>query len=613
MQNRIRLRRVIILKRKVFFTTLVAMLLIMTTNIFAAVRYVNLTLTYDNKKHDYNAEEVFVAVDGDILEDLDMPPIILNDYTLVPAREVFEAVGADVDWNKDTEQVYVKYDSNLLVIPIDSENAYINGVSSKMQTAAKIINNKTMIPLRFVSTSVGFGVGWNDATRVANIITTGSEETTETVTEQATEATTSEPATVEAAPQETTASVVNVSSISLSTSNSKDIITIEGDGEVNPEGTLSSDKTAFYLTIPNAKLSAESANLGSATYINNGFFYQNGKSIDISLTIKENIAIENITHYGTKTVVTLNYSSAATASTDDSTSSEATVGYDTETRVLTLCKSGIVSAEDFVHSDDYYNEVYTLTVSGDFTGKIDNAEYNVNDDDIKAIYVDVKYSETQIIIDENRIMACDIYDEDGYTKVKIMYPKEKYDKIIVLDAGHGGYDPGASGQGLVEKDLTLSMLLKAKEMFDEDGTVKCYVTRAADTYPTFDERTDLGNEVGDAFISIHINSAEASSATGTETYAYQANDKGNGLTSQILAQKLLDNLLDNLGTRNRGVKSANFIVLRQSEGPASLIEIGFITNSEDAAIMGSEEGQQKVAKAVFDSVTELFDTYTPVR
>ena len=190
---------------------------------------------------------------------------------------------------------------------------------------------------------------------------------------------------------------------------------------------------------------------------------------------------------------------------------------------------------------------------------------------------------------------------------------EKSDRIVVLDAGHGGSDPGASGNGLIEKNLTLSMLNKARALFDSDGTIKCYATRTTDTYPSFNDRTDLGNDVGDAFISIHINAAANTSAAGTETYSLYANDQGNGLTSYGLASEILKNLLSQLGTKDRKVKSENWIVLRQSKIPASLIEIGFITNSGDAAIMGSDAGQQKVAQAIFDSVKNLFNQYPPVR
>ena len=268
---------------------------------------------------------------------------------------------------------------------------------------------------------------------------------------------------------------------------------------------------------------------------------------------------------------------------------------------------------NIIESDNYNDLNYKLTLNGDYTSIFSNTTYPVNSSYINNIVVNSTATSTVITFSEKKIMTVLMSEADGYIYIKPVLPKERYSKIIVLDAGHGGSDPGASGNGLIEKNLTLSMLNKARALFDSDGTIKCYATRTTDTYPSFNDRTDLGNDVGDAFISIHINAAANTSAAGTETYSLYANDQGNGLTSYGLASEILKNLLSQLGTKDRKVKSENWIVLRQSKIPASLIEIGFITNSGDAAIMGSDAGQQKVAQAIFDSVKNLFNQYPPVR
>ena len=85
------------------------------------------------------------------------------------------------------------------------------------------------------------------------------------------------------------------------------------------------------------------------------------------------------------------------------------------------------------------------------------------------------------------------------------------------------------------------------------------------------------------------------------------------LADENLAEEMLNQLLDKLGTVNRKVKSENWIVLRQSAVPATLIEIGFISNSGDASIMGSQEGINKVGQAIYEGVVNLFNTYPPVR
>lgn len=611
----------------------------------AANKYVNMTLTYDYTQHKYSAEEVFVAINGNKLTGLKMPPIVLNNFTLVPAREVFEAMGATVEWKKDLEQVYVKYNDKLVVIPIGSTKAYVNGQATTMQTAAKIINNKTMIPLRFVATSLGMQVSWDTKTRVADIdtgnISSGdvvevTEETTTTVapvitttteqtttTETTTEETTTVASTTETTTEQTTAAEVNnISAITFSKGNSyKDIITIEGDYNPDVSKAFSSDNKTLTLSINNAKLVADKGNIDEGTYISSGYYYQNnGNVVTVSLNLKDSNMAVDIRQLGNnKTTVTVTYASSNSTDSNNSSSSNSNsslsgnCGYDAENARFYFKNNGSINIKNIIESDNYNDLNYKLTLNGDYTSIFSNTTYPVNSSYINNIVVNSTATSTVITFSEKKIMTVLMSEADGYIYIKPVLPKERYSKIIVLDAGHGGSDPGASGNGLIEKNLTLSMLNKARALFDSDGTIKCYATRTTDTYPSFNDRTDLGNDVGDAFISIHINAAANTSAAGTETYSLYANDQGNGLTSYGLASEILKNLLSQLGTKDRKVKSENWIVLRQSKIPASLIEIGFITNSGDAAIMGSDAGQQKVAQAIFDSVKNLFNQYPPVR
>lgn len=611
----------------------------------AANKYVNMTLTYDYTQHKYSAEEVFVAINGNKLTGLKMPPIVLNNFTLVPAREVFEAMGATVEWKKDLEQVYVKYNDKLVVIPIGSTKAYVNGQATTMQTAAKIINNKTMIPLRFVATSLGMQVSWDTKTRVADIdtgnISSGdvvevTEETTTTVapvitttteqtttTETTTEETTTVASTTETTTEQTTAAEVNnISAITFSKGNSyKDIITIEGDYNPDVSKAFSSDNKTLTLIINNAKLVADKGNIDEGAYISSGYYYQNnGNVVTVSLNLKDSNMAVDIRQLGNnKTTVTVTYASSNSTDSNNSSSSNSNsslsgnCGYDAENARFYFKNNGSINIKNIIESDNYNDLNYKLTLNGDYTSIFSNTTYPVNSSYINNIVVNSTATSTVITFSEKKIMTVLMSEADGYIYIKPVLPKERYSKIIVLDAGHGGSDPGASGNGLIEKNLTLSMLNKARALFDSDGTIKCYATRTTDTYPSFNDRTDLGNDVGDAFISIHINAAANTSAAGTETYSLYANDQGNGLTSYGLASEILKNLLSQLGTKDRKVKSENWIVLRQSKIPASLIEIGFITNSGDAAIMGSDAGQQKVAQAIFDSVKNLFNQYPPVR
>ncbi len=113
---------------------------------------------------------VNISIDGSPLS-LSFQPVIEGNYTLVPAKEVFESLGGKVDWKKDIEQLYVSFKDTYIMIPADLKTAFINGNRVEMDTEAKIINGNVMIPLRFISNSLGFEVEWNNDTRTANIIT----------------------------------------------------------------------------------------------------------------------------------------------------------------------------------------------------------------------------------------------------------------------------------------------------------------------------------------------------------------------------------------------------------------------------------------------------------
>ena len=152
---------------KFIILTLITSLIIYSA-VYGAEK-VKIQLNYDGTVHYYENEAVCISVNGKVLNDLTMPPIIINGYTLVPAREVFEKLGASVDYKKDLGQVYINFENNIVIICIDTNIAYINGEKHIMDTESKIINSKLMIPVRFVSSALGFDVQWDNTKRTIEI------------------------------------------------------------------------------------------------------------------------------------------------------------------------------------------------------------------------------------------------------------------------------------------------------------------------------------------------------------------------------------------------------------------------------------------------------------
>lgn len=117
-------------------------------------------LTYDQPTNDYNESYITLYINNEKKETNDMPPIQLNNVTLVPLREICEALGASFEWKNEEKKIYIYHDDTLMVLEINVQDVWVNGEIIPLQTSAKIINNKIMVPLRFISEQFNCEVQW---------------------------------------------------------------------------------------------------------------------------------------------------------------------------------------------------------------------------------------------------------------------------------------------------------------------------------------------------------------------------------------------------------------------------------------------------------------------
>lgn len=180
------------------------------------------------------------------------------------------------------------------------------------------------------------------------------------------------------------------------------------------------------------------------------------------------------------------------------------------------------------------------------------------------------------------------------------------DKIIVIDAGHGGKDPGASGNGLVEKNVTLDVAKRVQKLLEKAG-IKVIMTRTGDTYPTLNDRNNIAAKSNaDGFISIHCNVASATSAKGTETYYNSGGDKQRAADSKVLADYIQSRLSKAIETTNRGIKNADFQVIKYNPLPAVLVELGFLSNKSDAQKLASSQYKDLAAQSIYQGVLDFY-------
>jgi N-acetylmuramoyl-L-alanine amidase len=219
--------------------------------------------------------------------------------------------------------------------------------------------------------------------------------------------------------------------------------------------------------------------------------------------------------------------------------------------------------------------------------------------------------------------------------------------IVVLDAGHGGKDPGNRGGGFHEKDIALSIVLKVGQELKKNPNIKVIYTRDTDVFIPLDQRAKIANDAkADLFISVHCN-AHNSQAYGTETFVlglhknqsnfeiakkensvifleenydvtydgFDPNSPESYIGMMIMQEEYLDQSIlladfvqkkfTNVLSRNdRGVKQAGFLVLHQTYMPSVLIETGFLTNSSEGPFLNSNTGQSKIAGAIVDAIID---------
>ncbi len=202
--------------------------------------------------------------------------------------------------------------------------------------------------------------------------------------------------------------------------------------------------------------------------------------------------------------------------------------------------------------------------------------------------------------------------EDGCLYLDFLRPQDIYDKVVVIDAGHGGGAPGAIKQGVMEKDINLAIVMRLKELLDNnDRNIGVYYTRTEDVNPTFEQRAQLGAKAGaNLFISIHSNSIEdglTSAFNGTEVM-YDEQKSEEGCSSKRLAQICLEEATAAMGSKNNGVKYGSSIyIIRNSEVPAALLEVGFMTNQQELDKLTSQEYQEKAAQGVYNAICRALD------
>ncbi|NIS17666.1 MAG: hypothetical protein GWN96_15885 [candidate division Zixibacteria bacterium] len=268
---------------------------------------------------------------------------------------------------------------------------------------------------------------------------------------------------------------------------------------------------------------------------------------------------------------------------------------------------------------------------------------------------DINEMHHNLALNPPRIQVSIIDTTFDYSAIDTIFADSEFDPIdvIVIDAGHGGSEDGAIGpKGTREKDIVLDIALRLEKLFEKDD-IKVVLTRRDDNTLLLDERANLANgKGGEMFVSIHANWFEDASAKGSQTFFLAAalndaaratamlenksillNEEGEMADtadeldlilfdllqteylaeSQALAREIQTEMIKSLRTRNRGVDQAGFFVLNKVFMPSVLVEVAFISNKHEEALLGKESFRQKAAEGIYAGIKNFIDKYSPDR
>lgn len=555
--------------------------------------------------------EVKVLVDNQEIY-FDVPPAIENGRALVPLRAIGEALGALVTWEERSKTVIMAKGNITIKLIIGNNIAYKNTEKVILDAPAKIIRDRTIVPLRFVSEALGAKVRWDSASRLININIPAEEERLggKLIVE---------------------GDLVNIRS---GPGISHDILTQVSRGTRLP--ALDRNADWYQVQLPGGKMgwivswyvkedaapSPASPEIPEKTGDENkkaGSEEQkesdNGQAGQTKATTKDNngttplgVSIGNEENKRTEPDKQDNNKQTAIIKVTVNQENEVTMVKITSDQKI-IYKIFRLRAPDRLVMDIYNVSPADLPASQNINSKAISTlriGWFSRDPDITRLVFDLK---------EQALYKVETSLQQDKITLDIFIPNIKdtlKGKIIVLDPGHGGVDPGAIGQtlGLKEKDVNLEVARRAARLLNS-YSAKVILTRSGDEYIDLGERTQKANSMhADLFISIHMNANSSTQLKGTSTYYTLRSKDAERLTkSRQLAGHIQNALLSTLQLDDKSIRQADFVVLRETTMPAVLIEAAFLSNPEEEKLMATEQFWENVAQAIVQGIGNYLSSF----
>jgi len=252
------------------------------------------------------------------------------------------------------------------------------------------------------------------------------------------------------------------------------------------------------------------------------------------------------------------------------------------------------------HSQD--QKVIFLVIPKDMI-KLNVGRLNVSNRLVKYVEIKESGNDYNITMELSDRVTYNISKTGARTTTITLKKNNRQTPLIVLDPGHGAQDAGAINRqiGITEKALNLQVATKLKAKFENAG-YQVVMTRTDDSFVPLNDIAAFSNgNDPDIFISIHHNSSDNTSASGIETFYYASED------SKKLASTIRRHLISRSGAVNRGTKNAGFVVIKKTTSPATLLELGFVSNNAEVRKNMSDSYQNTLTDAIVSAVNEYFN------
>lgn len=540
-------------------------------------------------------QPISVIVNGTKITFPDAQPFIdSNDRTQTPARFIGEALGATVVWNGQERKATFTKGKDTLVLFIGEKNYLVNGNVKQMDTTALLKEDRTYVPARYVAEAFGATVTWDSANRIVNVTAndTDSKDDNSTESQQPTK--------------------INLS--------------------------YKSETNRFYFILKDTKLGIYSAGKNySEVYDTKNNRYTLTLPASLGVNITEEVLNINNTLVSSAQISKDKKTNDTNIVFNLKTDARFYISYNQESKqseldvikpvkvqytyynkfdrvyfALKNIKLANVSStitNYFTESYDKINNKYTITIPSSAKICLVNEIINVNDSRVSNVEIttDANTNATHIVFNTKKEFKFYISYNDKLkqSEINLLTPATSSEKLVVIDAGHGGVDPGACVGTSYEKDFNLAIALKLEKLL-EAKNIKTFMLRQDDTFVGLYDRPYIANALNASlFLSIHNNSIDNTSVSGTETLYYPEKAGDTSFTGQKFATLVQNSLISKIQTVNRKtVSRPNLVVLKYTKMPAALAEIGFLTNPTDLKNLKSESFQQKTAEALCDAIVK---------